>query len=70
MNVNVFGFSSIRDGATIKRMPLSNMFATCGSKPLAVIAILDSTDHMVDDGKKDAEFIMLYFKLKVGDFDP
>ncbi len=65
-----FGLSWIGDGATIKRMPLLNMLAMCGSKPPAVIAILDCTGHMVDGGKKDAEFIMSFFKAKVDEFDP
>ena len=64
-NANVFGLSWIGDSATIKRMPLLNMLAMCGSKPPAVIAILDCTGHMVDGGKKDAEFIMSFFKSKV-----
>ncbi len=50
-NTNVFGISWIGNGATIKRMPLLNMLAMCGSKPPAVIAILDCTGHMVDGGK-------------------
>ncbi len=40
-NANMFGFSWIGDGATIKRMSLLNMLAMCGSKPPTVIAILD-----------------------------
>ncbi len=66
----MFGLSWIGDGATIKRMPLLNMLAMCGSKPPAVIAILDCTDHMVDGEKKEVEFIMSFFKPKVDEFDP
>ncbi len=69
-NKNVFGLSWIRDDATIKRMQLLNVFSMCGSKPLSVITIIDFTGHMVDDGKKDVEFIMSYFKSKVDEFDP
>ncbi len=69
-NAKWFGLSWIGDGATIKRMPLLNMLAMCGSKPPAVIAILDCTGHMVDGGKIDAEFIMSFFKAKVDEFDP
>ncbi len=69
-NANVFGLSWIGDGATIKRMPLLNMLAMCGSKPPAVIVILDCTGHMVDSGKKDSEFIMSFFKAKIDEFDP
>ncbi len=53
-NANVFGLSWIGDGATIKRMPLLNMLAMCGSKPPAVIVILDCTGHMMD-GEKNAK---------------
>ncbi len=46
------------------------MLAMCESEPPAVITILDCTVHMVDGGKKDAEFIMSFFKSKVDKFDP
>ncbi len=42
----------------------------CGDKPPVVISICDCTDHMVDGGKKDAEYIMNFFKTKVDEFDP
>ncbi len=65
----LFGFSSLGDGATIKKMPLINMLVMCGDKSPAVISIWDCMDHMVDGGKKDTEFIMNFFKLKVDEFD-
>ena len=34
-----------------------------------MISICDCTDHMVEGGKKDAEFIMNFFKTKVDEFD-
>ncbi len=43
------------DRATIKK---TNMLVMCGDKPPAVITICHCTNHMVDGGKKDAEFIM------------
>ncbi len=67
-NANVFGLSWIGDGITIKRMPFLNMLAMCRSKPPAVIAILNCTGDMVDGGKKDAEFIISFFKSKVDHF--
>ncbi len=54
----LFGLSWLGDGATIKKMPLINMLVMSGDKPPAVISICDCTDHMVEDGKKDAKFIM------------
>ena len=66
----LFGLSWLGNGATIKKMPLINMLVMCGDKPPAVISICDCTDHMVEGGKKDAEFIMNFFKEKVDEFDP
>ncbi len=66
----LFGLSWLGDGATIKKMPLINMLVMCGDKPPAVISICDCTGHMVEGGKKDAEFIMNFFKEKVDEFDP
>lgn len=66
----LFGLSWLRDGATIKKMPLINMLVMSGDKPPAVISICDCTGHMEEGGKKDAEFIMNFFKSKVDEFDP
>ena len=45
------------------------MLVMCGDKPPAVLSICDCTDHMVEGGKKDAKFIMNFFKSKVDEFD-
>ncbi len=42
----------------------------CASKPPTVISILNCTGHMVDGGRKDAEFIMSFFKSNACEFDP
>ncbi len=42
----------------------------CGSKPPLVIAILDCTDHIMNGGKKDAEFIISFSAPKVNGLDP
>ncbi len=34
-----------------------------------VISICDCTDHLVEGGKKDAKFIMNFFKTTVHEFD-
>ncbi len=46
------------------------MLVMCGDKLPAVIPICDCTNHMVDGGKKDAEFIINFFQTKVDVFDP
>ncbi len=66
----LFGLIWIRDGATIKRTFIINIFTMCRSKSPSVIAILDSTMQTVDSGKNDAEFVMHFFKSNVNKFDP
>ncbi len=66
----LFGLSWLGDGATIKKMPLINVLVMCGNKLPAVISTCDCTSHMEEGGKKDAEFIMHFFKEKVDEFDP
>ncbi len=51
-------------------MLLIIMLVMCEDKPPAVISICNGTGHMVEGGKKDAEFIMNFFKEKVDEFDP
>ncbi len=41
----------------------------CGNKPSSVITILYCSGQMVDDGNKDAEFFISFFKSKVDEFD-
>ncbi len=50
-------------------MPILDILAMCGSKPPAVIGILDCTGHMMD-GEKNAKLIMSFFKSKVEEFNP
>jgi hypothetical protein len=65
-----FGIFWMRDGATVKRMPLSNVLAmTVGLSPMTV-AIIDATDQMKDGGKKDAFYIADYMLEVVTKFDP
>ncbi len=66
----MFGLSWIGDGATIKQKPLMNMLAMCGMVAPLVVLNCDCTSHMVDGGKKGAEFIVEYFSNKMGEFDP
>lgn len=46
-------------------MSLLNMVAICENKSPTVISICNFTGHMVDGGKKDAEFIMSLSKANV-----
>jgi hypothetical protein len=47
-----FGISWMSDGATVKRMPLSNVLAmTAGLSPMTV-AIIDATEQMKDGGEE------------------
>ncbi len=64
----LFGLCWLVDGATIKKMPLNYMLVMCSDKQ-PVISICDCTNHMVDGGKKDAEFIMNVFKTKIEKFE-
>ncbi len=60
----LFGLSWLGDGATTKKMPLINMLVMCSDKPPAMISICDCTGHMEEGGKKDSEFIMIFFKKR------
>ncbi len=53
-----FGLCWLGDGATIKKMLLINMLVMCGDKLPAVISICESTEHIVDNGKKDVKYII------------
>ncbi len=48
----LFGIRWLKNGATMKRMPLLNVLAIHRGRPIAAIAILDYTGCMVDGGKK------------------
>ncbi len=45
-------------------MLLIKMLVMCGDKPPAVISICDCMDHMVNGGKKDAEFVMNFLNQR------
>ena len=58
------------DGATVKRIPLSNVLAmTAGLSPMTC-AIIDATDQMKYGGKKDASYITHHMEEAVSNFDP
>ncbi len=49
---------------------MQSMLAMCEFTSQSIIAVLDCTGHTVDGEKKDAEFIVPFFKSKVDEFDP
>ncbi len=51
-------------------MPLINKLLMYCDKLQAVISICDCTGHMIDGGKKDAKYIMDFFKAKADEIDP
>ncbi len=53
----------------MKKMQPINMLIICGDKLQAVILICYCTNYTVDCGKKDAKYIINFFKPKVGEFD-
>ncbi len=53
----------------MKKNPFLIILALHGSEQPAVIIILDCTGHMVNGWKKDADFIMPFFKSKVDEID-
>ena len=45
------------DGEPIFRMPLVNILVMCGDVTPAVVDIHDCTAHIIEEGKKDAEYL-------------
>ena len=65
----VFGITWIIDGAAIFRMPLANIPVMCGDVPPTVVDIHDCTGHMVEGGKKDAEYLAEVIEDEVKKYD-
>jgi hypothetical protein len=53
-SADVFGLGFLCNGATVKRIPLMNIIASCADSPPITISIHDCTKHMKEGGKKDA----------------
>lgn len=66
---NIFGLSFYGDGATIHKLPLLNILASGIHEPVAVLDIVDATEHMVAGGKKDATYIAKLFEPYLEDFE-
>ena len=69
-NANVFGLSFLGDGATVKRMPLTNILGACADTPPITVSIQDCTKHLQQGGKKDASYVAEMFDDIVKEFDP
>jgi hypothetical protein len=66
----VFGLFFLGDGATVKRMPLINILASCTDTPPITVAIQDCTKHLQEGGKKDALYIANIFDNIVKECNP
>ena len=53
----LFGLSLYGDGATVHKMPLLNILASGVFQLVAVLDIVNATQHLETGGKKDAEYI-------------
>jgi hypothetical protein len=67
--VELFGLSLYGDGATIHKMPLLNMLASGVHENVAVLDIVDATEHIQQGGKKDAEYIASLFEPYIEMFE-
>ncbi len=66
----MFGLFFLGDGATVKRMPLINILASCTDTPPITVAIQDCTKHLQEGGKKDALYIANIFDNIVKECNP
>ena len=69
-SAKVFGIGFMSDGATVGRIPFSNMFGLTGDVPPCPVAIIDATEHMAAGGKKDAAYIAQYMEEHMLKYDP
>ena len=58
---NVYGVTFFGDGATVKKSPLINILASSVHLPVGCLRIVDCTDHLESDGRKDAAYISELF---------
>ncbi len=57
MNVDIFGLGICGDGATIVNVPMMNILACLAGNPSCVLDVVDCTDHVTKENKKDAFFV-------------
>ncbi len=63
-SADVFGLGFLGNGATVKRMPLMNIIASCADTPPITISIHDCMEHMQEGGKKVATYVAGLFEDK------
>ncbi|KAL3796904.1 hypothetical protein ACHAWO_010665 [Cyclotella atomus] len=57
----IYGLSFFGDGATIRKCPLVNIFASALNSPAVLIEIVDCTARLLEGEKKDGAFISSLF---------
>jgi len=70
LEAETYGLTFLGDGATIKKMPLVNILCSGKNSPVAVLEVVDCSDHMSVGGKKNAEFIANIFLPHIQRLDP
>ena len=65
-----FGISMYGDGATVMKMPLINVMASGVYERSAVLDIVDTSQHMLNGGFKDASYIASLFSPHIEQIDP
>jgi hypothetical protein len=68
-DVNVFGLSFYGDGATVKKMPLTNILASGAYLQTALLEIVDATAHLEKGGKKDATYIASLIRPHIDEYE-
>ena len=65
-----FGLAFYGDGATVRKLPLMNIMASCVRERAAVLEIHDCSGHLAEGGSKDAEYVANIFKPHIEKVDP
>jgi hypothetical protein len=68
-DINIFGLSFYGDGATVKKMPLTNVLASGAYLQTALLEIVDASSHLSSGGKKDALYISSLFRPHIEDYE-
>jgi hypothetical protein len=69
-DANYYGLCLYGDGATVHKMPLTNILGSGAHLTTAVLEIVDCTGHLEDGGKKSATYIAQLFMPHMEILDP
>ena len=69
-DANTYGLSLLSDSATVGGAPLLNILGVNPNSRPVCLDIVDSTDHLVKGGKKDARHIARYMIRAIKKVDP